>query len=305
MTGNLKAPSLRGEVKFKRGMINILNREFALISEEQQKMFYAADLEKVKGNTAVFYGERGREGLLPYLTLTSSVKVKNYEEVQNKETPKFVEEEVIVIARVIGMPFAAEKEKEISVKLDAFKEDKTKKPAEIISARIPEEEIKVLLLPDFIKAPLGLTKKGVEGVPASEVMVDYLNSRLQALLLRGAERELERTLGLESLTLEYNFGKDLRRLMAREEPGVPPALTGEEKIFGIGFVKGFFDKFYIDVRYSQAIEERATEAYSFFNYQITYKLSPIFSIIYYNEPFISPEKGYPYYKLTLKAGYQF
>ena len=77
-----------------------------------------------------------------------------------------------------------------------------------------------------------------------------------------------------------------------------------ETMYGIGAVKGFFGRFYIDVKYSQAVQEQAVINKAFLNYQLTYKLSPVLSVVYYREPFSFIEEESDYYKVTLKAGYQ-
>ena len=79
----------------------------------------------------------------------------------------------------------------------------------------------------------------------------------------------------------------------------------EETAFGVGVAKGFFEQFYIDMKYAQAMEERAGTNRSLFNYQITYKLNPLLSVLYYREPLSFIEEENNFYKVTLKAGYNF
>jgi len=289
-----KEPKFIGEMFFKRGDIVILDRQFRLLSVEEQKRFYLTP-ESIKPNLAVFKGGLGGEGAIPHLTLTSMVKIKHYEvkEGEEKSKPKHV----LIIARISGMPFITEVERGIKITFDAYDTDET--GAKVTPGIYSDEEIKTMLLPEYVKASMGVTEREYG---ASEVVADYLNSRLQILLLRGVERELEKSLGLESLTLEYNFGRDLKRLLPR---GEVPEETGEEETFAVSFAKRVFERFYIDVRYAQAMEERAGETRTYFNYQLTYKLGRIWSIIYYREPFATVERDYPYYKLTLKGEYRF
>jgi len=158
-----------------------------------------------------------------------------------------------------------------------------------------------MLLPDFIKSLTGISQ-GDEGVDTNVVVADYISSRLQTYVFRGIERGLEQTLGLESLTLEYNFGKDVRRAMGVTDTRV---LEGEKPDWRVGFAKGFFDKFYLDVNYSQFGGEADQPGEEVFNYQLTYKLSPIWSIIYYREPTSLQELSTGYQQVTLKAGFSF
>ena len=85
----------------------------------------------------------------------------------------------------------------------------------------------------------------------------------------------------------------------------------EKPAWSVGFVKGFFDRLYIDVRYSQSMEQppsgagQGSAAAASFNYQLTYKLNPIWSILYYREPISMQQISTGYSKLTLKAGFSF
>jgi len=275
--GNVLEPRLLGKVIFKRGTVNILNREFSLLSEDMQKKFYPYDLERVTENYAQFEGD----GVMPYLHLSALVKV---EAEANKE--------VSIVSNLIGTLQAREESKKLNVTFDAFEEDKTKTPPEMVRSRYSDQDIRVMLLPDFIKS--------LAGVDTKAVVADYLNSRLQSVVFRNLERGVEKALGLESLTLEYNFGSDIKRALGVEDTG-----RTEKPTFGVGFVKGFFDKLYIDVRYSQGIEQQAGVQQQSINYQIIYKLSPVWSVAYYREPANIYDLNSGYYKTTLKAGYSF
>lgn len=304
ITGTMRKPNIKGEVNFVRGIVNILNREFTLMSEDRQKELFASDLDKVKKNQAVFYGRGGDEGILPYIYLTSEIKIRAVEEAESTssaEDKKYKTRDVTVVSRISGIPFVKEKENAITLSFMSFTEDPTKH--EIVPGKYSEQEIKVLLLPEFIKRPLGI-KEG-ESMDTNQVIVDYLNSRLNAFLLRGIEREIAKELDLERLTLEYNFGKDLRNLLPAQQKDIEEPLERREMLYGVGFEKGFFDRFFIDVKYSQALEEAGGLNRSLFNYQITYKLNPLMSVLYYREPLSFIEEENNYYKVTLKAGYNF
>lgn len=306
VSGNLTGPNITGKTIFKRGTVNMLNREFSLMSDERQKYIFSSDLDKVKENSAVFSG-----GSLPYLALSAEIKVKSTEQIlepalpgEPPKPPTYRTTNVLIVSRITGVPFSEEKDLGIKLAFDSFVEDTTKQPPELVPGKYDEQEIKVLLLPDFIKGPLGISEKGVEQVDANEVLVDYLNSRLNAYLLRNVERDLAKSLELESLSLEYNFGKDLRNMLPAKSVTEIGPQEMPETMYGIGAVKGFFDRFYIDVRYAQAVQEQAIINKALLNYQLTYKLSPVLSVVYYREPFSFIESESDYYKVTLKAGYQ-
>ncbi len=303
ITGLLDAPKLQGRTTFSRGTVNILNREFSLMSEDRQKEIFGSDLEKVRPNTADFQG-----GSLPNLTLAAEINVKSTEKTAataQSKNPTYVTTNVLVISRITGIPFSKEKEEGLNLTFFSFIEDTSKQPSEFTPTTYTEEDIKVLLLPDFIKSSLGISEKGVGEVDASDVLADYLNSRLNTYLLRNVERNLAKSLELESLTLEYNFGKDLKNMMPTTKTPIeigPQEMP--ETMYGIGAVKSFFGRLYLDVNYSQAVEDQAIINKAFLNYQITYKLNPILSVVYYREPFNFIEQESDYYKVTLKAGYQ-
>ena len=96
------------------------------------------------------------------------------------------------------------------------------------------------------------------------MVADYLTSRVQTVLFRGLQREIEQALGLESLTLEYNFGPKIREAMGINDP---ISQITEKPTWTVGFVKGFFDRLYIDVRYSQGANGSTTGSNTnYFNY---------------------------------------
>ncbi|MBU0671610.1 MAG: hypothetical protein KJ732_01125, partial [Candidatus Margulisbacteria bacterium] len=63
--------------------------------------------------------------------------------------------------------------------------------------------------------------------------------------------------------------------------------------------------FYLEINYSQYGAEAENPMEETFDYQLTYKLSPIWSIIYYREPTSPQEITTGYQKMTLKAGFSF
>jgi hypothetical protein len=302
ISGSLDDPKIVGKTTFKRGTVNLLNREFSLMTEDRQKEVFGSDLDRVKENIAVFQG-----GSLPNLTLSAEIKVKSTEKTSasTAKTPEYASTNVLVVSRITGIPFSKEKEEGLNLAFYSYKEDTLKQPPELVPGGYDEQDIKVLLLPDFIKGPLGISERGVSDVDANEVLADYLNSRLNAYLLRDVERDLAKNFELDSLTLEYNFGKDLKNMLpTTKTPTEISPLEMPETMYGIGAVKGFFGRFYIDFKYSQAVQEQAVINKAFLNYQLTYKLSPVLSVVYYREPFSFIEEESDYYKVTLKAGYQ-
>jgi hypothetical protein len=296
----LSAPNITGKVTFKSGTVNILNREFSLMSEDTQKDTFPAGMADVQVNTADFRGKT-----LPYLTLTAQINVNSTEKnvaTLSSKTPTYTTSNILVISRITGVPFSQEKDEGLNLVFYSFKEDATKQPPELTPTGYDEEQVKVLLLPDFIKGSLGISD--VSNVDANEVLSDYLNSRLNAYLLRDVERNLAKSFELESLTLEYNFGKDLRNMFSTNNPAQLGPQEMPETMYGIGAQKSFFDKFYIDAKYSQAVEQSNLINKEFLDYQITYKLNPIFSIVYYREPYSFLQDDTDYYKVTIKAGYE-
>lgn len=303
ISGTLASPSLVGRVGLKRGTLTLLNREFNLLSSDQQTTYYSYNPEKISENVAVFKGGAGAEGMQPEATITAQTQVEN-EEIDSAGIP--VKKKVIILSRLRGVIGASDKDRGLNISFDSFSEDKTRTPSAIQPASYSDQEIRVMLLPDIIRSLIGVNKTeggSQEKVDTNVFLADYLTSQVQTFLFRRVERELESRLGLESLTLEYNVGKDIRQAMRVRET-VP---LGEEKPdWRVGFVKGFFDKIFIDVRYSQWLgESAASSAKISINYQLTYKLSPIWSIIYYREPLSIQDLATGYQKITLKAGFSF
>lgn len=300
--GDLKFPRLNGKIMVKRGTVNIFNREFSLLSEDEQKKYFPYETEKIRANTADFSGEEGPAGLQPNLNISSSVVV---EDQQSDASGKPVKKKVTILARLNGATGAKEETRALKISLLSFAEDPTKTPTETVPAGYSEQDLKVLLLPDFIKSLAGINQPGAQttSVDTNAVVADYLSSRVQAVLFRSLERNAEQALGLESLTLEYNFGPQIREAIGVKEAA---GFQEEKPAWSVGFVKGFFDRLFIDVRYSQAFEQTNysnTAAQNSFNYQLTYKFNPIWSILYYREPVSINEPTTGYQKITLKAGF--
>ena len=297
--GDLANPSLLGRIDIKRGTVNIFNRGFNVLTSENQKKYFPSDSEKVKENTASFSGESGPAGVLPNLNLTSVVNVENQEKDADGNP---IKKNVIILARLQGVLGAAEEIRGLKIALSGFSEDKTKSPPEMLPAAYSEQDLKVMLLPDFIKSMAGIGKPGETAqVDTNVVVADYVSSRVQTVLFRSLEREAEQRLGLESLTLEYNLGPKVKEAMGIKDI---QGIDAQKPAWSVGFVKGFFDRLYLDVRYAEGVQQTsATGANIAFNYQLTYKITPIWSILYYREPASLNELTTGYQKVTLKAGF--
>ncbi|OGC06368.1 hypothetical protein A2230_05210 [candidate division WOR-1 bacterium RIFOXYA2_FULL_36_21] len=285
--GPVTGPNIYGRIYFKRGSVSIFNREFTLLSLSELEKFYPFGLEATSINYADFSG-----GFFPNLNLFALVQVED--KVSNNSSSK----KIFVVSHLTGVPFSREKSKALDIDLEAFEDEGT---SLYKRASYSKDEIRVLLLPDFVKSTIGLEKGSSADIDTKAVVADYLNSRLQTVVFRGVERRLEQALGLESLTLEYNFGKDLRRAL-----GAKDANLAQKQAFGVGFVKEVFDRFYIDVKYSKLLDESSDKSNTeYFNYQITYRLTSILSISYYREPLSVSEPISGYSKMTLKAMFGF
>ncbi|MFH2034012.1 MAG: translocation/assembly module TamB domain-containing protein [Candidatus Margulisiibacteriota bacterium] len=286
LTGKANRPDMAGKVFMEKGSIKIFDREFVLLSSDDQKKYY--QYEGIETNFAQF----GGRGLFPALNLIGVVQVAAPASLKEANV-----KDVNVVVRVRGIPFAP-KEEAVNLKFDAFYLNPATRQMESLS--MSDDEIKYLLLPDFVKSLAGANDKQVD---PNIVVADYVNSQLQTMVFRQLERKLEKALGLESLTLRYNFGSDLQKAIAGyEAEGVSqPRLT-------VGFVKGFFDKLYIGVRYSEGFPEAAGEPraeITSFNYEISYKLDPVWSVVYFREPVPVAGEEIGNYKLTLQAGFSF
>lgn len=299
--GALAEPRLAGKIMVKRGTINIFNREFTLLSQDAQKKYFPYDPSRLEDNFAHFAGEEGPEGVLPQLNITASTKIENQEKDAGGQT---VKKEVNVLARLKGTLGAKEESRALKIALQGFSEDKTKSPAEMSPAAYSDQDLKVMLLPDFIKQLAGINQPGAatSNTETNAIVADYLSSRVQTLLFRSIERQAEQALGLESLKLDYNFGPSFRQAIGATQPS---GYEKEKPAWTVGFTKGFFDRLYLEVNsvgYNQP-QSNTNAALNAFNYQLTYKLDPVWSIIYYREPvnYYQPITGNQ--KISLKAGF--
>lgn len=286
-------PEVYGLIYLKRGTISVFNREFSLLGLSDLALYYPYESDKVTKNYAEFSGP-----ILPNLNVSSLVRVPVAGDI-DPETKKAKEKEVDIILKFTGIPMSKDMDKALKMKLDAFEADKTQFPSVYKRSLYSEDTIKMMLLPDFIKSAIGIEKS--KDIDANAVVADYLSSRIQTYVFRGIERELEQALGLESLTLSYNFGKDLRRSL-----GSKNFTDAEKQALGVGFVKGFYDKLFIEVKYSQILENiQGNQTPSTFNYAVTYRLTPALSISYYRDPISLNDTGTGDQKLSLKTGMSF
>lgn len=293
--GDLDQPQIKGKVAFGRGTANIFSREFALLSSTEQAKFYPLAQEKISDNYAEFSGN-----IIPNLNVIALVKVQSTDEKKKDPLTGFpLKKDVFVISRLTGTPLSKDKEKSIKIEFEAFEKDASQTISGYKQSTISQDGIKTLLLPDFIKGIAG--EKGSGQTDANAMVADYLNSQLQMVVFRGLERQLEQSLGLESLTLNYNFGGDLRRALGSKDMS-----TAEKQTLGVGFVKGFYDKLFIEVHYAQALEDPSSaKQLTSINYQITYKLSPGLSVSYYKEPVSINTITEGYNKVSLRTGFLF
>ncbi len=297
VSGNSLKPQLSGRLNFKRGEINIFNRDFDLLPESSQKKYYPYEFDKLSPNYALFSKEYGQ---FPYLNLTGDIIVEDTQtksDASDTTATEIEKQKVYIVTRIRGVLGSKDPALALTTNFEAFQEDKSTHPPLMSKASYSDTEIKILLLPEFVKAVVGISK---EEIKSSDVLADYLDSRLQVIVFRDVERQLEKALGLESLTLQYNFGKDIRHNLGKTgSPGIQP-------LFGIGFVKGFFDRLFISLKYSQFEQESVqNDEYESFNYEITYKLSPSLSIAYFEEPLTYGEADSGYYKVTLNNTVRF
>jgi len=309
ISGMMYSPEVKGTVSIKSGVLNVLGREFEVLNEDSQEKIFGADRSMINRNEAVFQGGDAPYSSIPYIRLTAKSEIVNYS--QNKSessgvtdtSPSIKKETVVVVTRVSGMPFVQDKSRSIDLKFYAFDVDTTKKPPEYVAGSYDDNQIRIMLLPDFLKGSLGLSKNsGQTGLDTNAVIVDYLNARIQSYLLRNITSKVEKALGLDSFTLDYNFGKDLEKVL--------PTKRGEYAVddrpqFGVGFVKSFFNNVYIQVRYYQSMNEASYLSNTSFNYQITWKATKYYWFVYYREPITFQDQSSTYYKLTLQSQYVF
>lgn len=309
ISGRMHSPVVKGIVGIKGGVLNVLGREFEVLNEESQERIFGADRSMINRNEAVFQGGEAPYSSIPYISLTAKSEIVNYS--QDKSGPSTAadastaikKETVVVVTRVSGMPFVQDKSRSIDLKFYAFDVDASKKPPEYVAGSYDDNQIRIMLLPDFLKGSLGLSKNsGQTGFDTNAVIVDYLNARIQSYLLRNITSKVEKALGLDSFTLDYNFGKDLEKVL--------PTKRGEYAIddkpqFGVGFVKSFFNNVYIQVRYYQSMNEASYLSNTSFNYQITWKATRYYWFVYYREPITFQDQSSTYYKLTLQSQYVF
>lgn len=303
--GDIFSPVIEGDVRIKSGSLNILGRDFEVLSKLDQEKYFASNPGMVQDNTATFLGAENY-GAVPLINATALSEVYEVKEdtpsyLSGTSAPKTSKQKVYIITRVSGMPGVIERGKALSVNFYPFIEDTTKVPAQFTAAPYDENRVRIMLLPDFVKDTLGLSKGAGAEFDANAVLVNYINTRLDTMISKTVSSGIERALGLESFTVSYNFGRDLERLLPTRGAGMAYA---EKPQLGVGFAKNLFDRFYIQMRYSQTIQQIDVLNPTSLNYQLTYKLSPFWALVYYREPMTFQEQHSDYYKAVIQALYR-
>jgi len=303
--GDIFSPVIEGDVRIKSGSLNILGRDFEVLSKLDQEKYFASNPGMVQDNTAAFLGTENY-GAVPVINATALSEVYEVKEdtasyLSGTSAPKTSKQKVYIITRVSGMPGVIERGKALSINFYPFIEDTTKAPAQFTAAPYDENRVRIMLLPDFVKDTLGFSKGTGAEFDANAVLVNYINTRLDTMISKTVSSRIERALGLESFTVSYNFGRDLERLLPTRGGGMAYA---EKPQLGIGFAKNLFDRFYIQMRYSQTIQQIDVLNPTSLNYQLTYKLSPFWALVYYREPMTFQEQRSDYYKAVIQALYR-
>lgn len=309
ISGTMTDPVVTGVVEIKSGSLSILGREFDVVNEYEQERYFGSDRSEIVKNEAVFQGGK-LYSAIPYIRLTAKSEILSYYRSRAEtypdgtvSSPAVQKDTTIIITRIAGMPYVDDMQRMMRPRFYAYKLDTSRSPAEPVPASYDDNQIRVMLLPDFLKSSLGVAEGDVqEGIDANAILVDYLNARLQSYLFRRLTSRVEDALGLESFTLDYNFGRDLEKLLPtkRGEYGV-----NDTPQFGVGFVKGIFDNVFIQVRYAQALEQASYISNMSLNYQITWKATSLYSLVYYREPITFQEQDSTYYKMTIQSQYSF
>ncbi|MEK7376122.1 MAG: translocation/assembly module TamB domain-containing protein, partial [Candidatus Margulisiibacteriota bacterium] len=303
--GGVLSPAIEGDVNIIKGSLSILSRDFSILSKAEQEKYFVSNPTLAQDNTAQFLGG-AIYGAVPTINVTALSEVSVIPDAaaastslptDNKPPQK---QKVYIITKVSGMPGALEREKALSIVFYPFIEDTAGIPVQIVAAPYNESQVRIMLLPDFIKDMLGFSKGGSSGINANAILVDYANRKFQSIISNTVGSKIEQALGLESFSVSYNIGRDIEKLL--------PARRGDASAdapqLGIGFVKGFFGRIYIQMRYSQTIEQVNVLNPTSLNYQLTYKLSPFWSLVYYREPVTFQEQSSTYYKAMLQAVYK-
>jgi hypothetical protein len=199
------------------------------------------------------------------------------------------------------MPGVIEMGKTLNIVFYPFIEDMTRIPAQFVAAPYSESQVRMMLIPAYIKDALGLSKGGSSGIEANAILIDYANRRFQSMISSTVGTRIERAFGLESFYVSYNVGRDLEKLLPG---GRGVSRYSDTPQLGVGFVKGFFGRIFIQMRYAQTIEQVNVLNPTSLNYQLTYMLSPIWSLVYYREPITFQEQNSTYYKTMLQAVYK-
>ena len=294
VSGSSNYPILVGKLGLSGGKLSVLGREFDLLTEKDQQKYYGNNSDKTLTNFVEFKG--GESGSLPNLNIIALSQITEQSTVKDmNDHTIIVKDQYHIITRITGSDLA----------FDAFKEDTTQSPTALVQQSLTDSQIRAMLMPEFLKGALGISSSSAGNSQAAGAILDeYINNYIHARFLRNVEREMEKGLGLENFTLQYNFGKELRKSIAG-------GLSGDEPVsnsLGVGLAKGFFDRFFISVNYLQYFDQMVDNTRpSYFNYELSYRMTKILSLIYYREPlnFSVYDLNTGYYKVTLRAGYNF
>ncbi|MFH0887385.1 MAG: translocation/assembly module TamB domain-containing protein, partial [bacterium] len=266
ISGTLREPQLIGQVALDSGKVDILNRSFEILPVSGQEQYYATDVFSVSENVAYFEGGQGMLGLMPRLNLTAKIEVKDVIALTSIPDDSKTPNTLVIISKITGQPFNEVPTKMLAIKFSVFeKKERTK-------LEVSQEDIQVLLLPDFMQAALGLDKTPGEKPPvdmmdtAKGAAKGYFRDSLKSMFSATVGRQVQEILGFESFSVDYNFGKDLDKLL--------PSQGGEDSAepqWEVALTKRFFDKLFISGQYEQGSGKSQSVMQSNLKYVVRYE----------------------------------
>jgi hypothetical protein len=320
ITGTLNAPSIKNNIVFYDGSINLFNRSFELLIPEKQRLFYQDDPTRVRDNSLSFTRQRingsNKMRIVPVFDVAAVTIIENIITTENLQTEDPYKYVVINVKGPIydlknfkieeygGIDPEPKSDITLRNTYDFSRSgagqvgDSQAVSTQVGTAGRNAEAVAKLLMPEILDRDSNGTTGDRD--QTSQLLGDIGESQLNALFRRGLmrplEKQLARKIGLYDLKVDYNVGGALLKNISGDD-------RSEENI-GLDLITNLLsDQLFLRVKtdIETSSEENMLDTFRISEIELTYYIWRQLSINYAN----LREDEKVKYRTSLQYSYEF